>query len=68
MLAAGLARSAGANPYREDVLLSRNGFLGTTGIFRFNPDGTSQRGLAVYEMTGGAARVLSPAPRSFAGG
>ncbi|MBL8572209.1 MAG: penicillin-binding protein activator [Hyphomicrobiaceae bacterium] len=68
VLAAGLARSAGANPYREDVLLSRNGFLGTTGIFRFNPDGSSQRGLAVFEMTGGAARVLSPAPRSFAGG
>lgn len=67
VLAAGLARSAGPNPFRQDVLLSRNGFLGSTGIFRFNADGTTERGLAVHEMTGGAARVLSPAPRSFAG-
>ena len=28
-----------------------NGFAGVDGIFRFNPDGTSERGLAVLEMT-----------------
>ena len=64
-LAAGLVRNAGARPFREEVLLSRNGFLGVTGLFRFKPDGTSERGLAVYEVGGGTAKVISPAPKQF---
>lgn len=67
ILAAGLVRSAGPQPFRDDVLLSRNGFAGTTGVFRFNPEGTNQRGLAIYEVAQGGARVLAPAPRTFAG-
>jgi len=67
-LAAGLVRNAGAKPFRDDVLLSRNGFAGVTGIFRFRPDGTSERGLAVYEIGGNTARAISPAPKQFAPG
>lgn len=67
VLAAGLVRQ-GANPFRDEMMLRRDGFLGVTGIFRFNPDGTNQRGLAVYEVNSGSARVLSPAPRAFAAG
>ncbi|MDK9695924.1 MAG: penicillin-binding protein activator [Siculibacillus sp.] len=67
-LAAGLVRNAGARPFRDDVLLSRNGFLGVTGLFRFKTDGTSERGLAVFEIGTGAARTISPAPKQFPAG
>ena len=67
-LAAGLVRSAGARPFRDDLLLSRNGFLGVTGLFRFRTDGTSERGLAVFEIGSGSARTISPAPKQFAPG
>jgi ABC-type branched-subunit amino acid transport system substrate-binding protein len=64
-LAAGLENKVGQNPFREEVLLLRKGFIGRTGVFRFNPDGTSERGLAVLEITNGTVRVVSPAPREF---
>lgn len=64
-LAAGLVRNAGTKPFRDDVLLSRNGFLGVTGLFRFKADGTSERGLAVMEVAGGAAKQISAAPKQF---
>lgn len=67
-LAAGLVRNAGARPFRDDVLLSRNGFLGVTGLFRFRTDGTSERGLAVFEIGPGGARTISPAPKQFPAG
>ena len=68
-LAAGLVRNAGAKPFRDDVLLSRNGFLGVTGLFRFRADnGTSERGLAVFEVGAGTARTISPAPKQFPAG
>jgi len=67
-LAAGLVRNAGARPFRDDVLLSRNGFLGVTGLFRFKTDGTSERGLAVFEIGSGSARTISPAPKQFPAG
>ncbi len=64
-LAAGLEHNVGRTPFSEEVLLSRKGFLGRTGVFRFNADGTSDRGLAVLEIGNGQARVVSPAPRAF---
>lgn len=67
-LAAGLVRNAGARPFRDDVLLSRNGFLGVTGLFRFRTDGTSERGLAVFEIGNGTVRTISPAPKQFPAG
>ena len=68
VLAIGLLRVAGGpSGFTESLLTSRDGFLGVDGIFRFLPDGRSQRGLAVYEIgSGGSMRVLDPAPRSFA--
>lgn len=67
-LSAGLVRNAGSKPFREDVLLSRNGFLGVTGLFRFKADGTSERGLAVMEVGSGTAKTISAAPKQFAPG
>jgi len=67
-LAAGLARKYGASPYSERTLTDPSGFIGADGVFRFQTDGLNERGLAVLQVSGGKATVISPAPRSFAGG
>ena len=67
-LAAALARNGAADPFNQAALTSVSGFNGADGVFRFRADGTNERGLAVMEIDGGAAKVISPAPRSFAAG
>lgn len=58
-------------PYKrftDQTLTDPNGFSGVNGIFRFRPDGTSERGLAVLAIEpGGSLRVVSPAPKTFQG-
>ncbi|MDJ0930394.1 penicillin-binding protein activator [Breoghania sp.] len=65
VLAAGLVRSAGQRRFSAGVLTNRDGFLGIDGVFRFNRDGTNERGLAVYEAAGSGLNVISPAPKTF---
>jgi len=67
-LAAALARNGGSDPFNQAALTSVSGFNGADGVFRFRADGTNERGLAVMEINDGAAKVISPAPRSFAAG
>ena len=67
-LAAALARNGGPDPFNQAALTSVSGFNGADGVFRFRADGTNERGLAVMEIDDGAAKVISPAPRSFAAG
>ena len=67
-LAAALARNGGADPFNVAALTSPSGFNGADGVFRFRADGTNERGLAVMEIDNGAAKVISPAPRSFVAG
>lgn len=43
------------------------GFYGADGLIRFNPDGTPDRGFAVYQIQGGKFVVIEPAPRSATG-
>lgn len=65
-LAAVLARSSqGNDPYARNQLTNARGFAGIDGIFRFRPDGLSERGLAVLEIQSGKARVIDPAPTAF---
>ncbi|HEX4157513.1 MAG TPA: penicillin-binding protein activator [Rhizomicrobium sp.] len=56
-------------PYHRftwNALTDPSGFSGVDGILRFNPDGTSDRGLAVLKVdVGGTFTVVSPAPRTF---
>jgi ABC-type branched-subunit amino acid transport system substrate-binding protein len=65
-----VALLAQGTPYRrftQGALMDPNGFAGVNGIFRFNADGTSERGLAVMEITPAGAVVVSPAPTTFQG-
>lgn len=65
-LAAALAR-AGSGRIDPAMLNASSGFSGLDGIFRFLSNGVSQRGLAVYRVTGAGTEIASAAPRSFQG-
>ncbi len=64
-LVAALVKTQGPNRFSEEVLTNPSGFNGIDGVFRFRSDGNCERGLAIMEIRNGAARVISPAPRSF---
>jgi hypothetical protein len=68
VLAAGLVRQFGEQRFQPSALTSPNGFVGIDGVFRFLPNGLTERRLAIYEVTGSGARVIAPAARSFAAG
>ncbi|MHB2166582.1 penicillin-binding protein activator [Alsobacter sp. R-9] len=63
-----LYAKSGSAGFSDATLTNPEGIIGTDGLFRFRPDGTNQRGLAVLQVGAGSATVVSPAPRSFAGG
>ena len=65
-LVAALVKTQGPNRFSEEILANPSGFAGTDGVFRLRNDGTSERGLAIMEIQQGNARVISPAPKSFA--
>lgn len=64
-LAAVLGQAEGGPDYTHETLASPNGYWGRDGIFRLRPDGTTERGLAVLEITRRASRVIDPAPETF---
>ena len=67
-LVAALVKTQGAAPFTEQILTNSSGFAGIDGIFRFRPDGTNERGLAVLRVTPTGGQVVSPAPHSFGPG
>ncbi|MBC7156994.1 MAG: penicillin-binding protein activator [Rhodobacteraceae bacterium] len=60
-----LVRAGRGDALTRDALTQPSGFVGVSGIFRLNPDGTNQRGLAVAEIRDNQVIVIDPAPRSF---
>lgn len=67
-LVSGIVKRFGASGLTRETIESRTGYSGYTGVFRFLPDGSNERGLAVYEITGDDLRIVSPAPRAFGRG
>lgn len=51
--------------FTRHYLTDPNGFAGTGGIFRFRPDGSIERGLAVLAVAPTGFTVVSPAPTTF---
>ena len=49
-LVAALVKTQGAQRFSEQVLTNPSGFAGIDGLFRFRPDGTNERGLAVMRV------------------
>lgn len=58
----------GSSGFSEATITSPDGVIGTDGLFRFRPDGTNQRGLAVLQIGNGTAQSISPAPKTFPAG
>jgi len=54
-----------AQRFSPQVLTNPSGFTGIDGLFRFLPNGTNQRGLAVLRVEPSGPRTISPPPRSF---
>jgi hypothetical protein len=65
-LAALLSRDHGAQGFSNAALENGEGFAGSDGLFRFEPNGAIQRGLAVIQVSAGATTILDPAPTRFA--
>jgi ABC-type branched-subunit amino acid transport system substrate-binding protein len=64
-LVAALVKTQGAQRFSESVLTNPSGFAGIDGLFRFRPDGTNERGLAVLRVTPTGGQIVSPPPRAF---
>lgn len=64
-LVAALVKTQGPQRFSQPVLTNPSGFTGIDGLFRFRPDGSNERGLAVLRVTASGSQIISPAPRSF---
>ena len=64
-LVAALARTQGGQRFSPEVLTNSSGFAGIDGLFRFRPDGTNERGLAVMRVASGGSQAVAGSPKSF---
>lgn len=63
-----VALLAPGEPYHRftrAALTDPNGFAGVDGIFRFRPDGSTERGLAILQVEPEGFQVIEPAPATF---
>ncbi len=67
-LVAALAHAQNSQRYQPSTLTNASGFNGADGLFRFRANGMNDRGLTVVQVGSGGVEVISPAPKSFAGG
>ena len=64
-LVAALVKTQGQQRFSENVLTTGSGFAGIDGLFRFRPDGTNERGLAVMRVASGGSQPVAGSPKSF---
>jgi len=64
-LTAALSRTQGGQRFTSDVLQNPSGFAGIDGLFRFRPDGSNERGLAVMRVASSGAAIAAASPKSF---
>ncbi len=55
------------DPFALARITDPAGFAGVNGVFRLLADGSNERGLAVMQVSAGAATIVDPAPRRFGG-
>ena len=66
-LAAALARSGMTGPFSAATLTSPAGFAGVDGIFRFLPNGLSERSFAIMQVTHDGPILVQAGATTFAG-
>jgi ABC-type branched-subunit amino acid transport system substrate-binding protein len=64
-LVAALARTQGPQRFSPEVLTNPSGFAGIDGLFRFRPDGSNERGLAVMRVASAGGTPVAGSPKSF---
>ena len=64
-LTAVLGRTQSEQPFSSNALASPSGFAGVDGVFRLLPNGLSERGFAILEVSRDGAEVIDPAPATF---
>jgi len=64
-LSAGIASSAGPNGFSKQVLENASGFRGSTGLFRFRADGSSQRSMPFFKVEKGMLKVVEKQTSGF---
>jgi len=64
-LAAALSSDGADGDFSARRITDWRGFAGVEGVFRFESDGTPERGLVVMELQPGGIVVAHPAPTSF---
>ncbi|MDD9979715.1 MAG: penicillin-binding protein activator, partial [Boseongicola sp.] len=62
-----LVAQGNADALGSTALTQGQGFAGVYGPFRFFPNGTNQRGLAVAQIQNNQVVVIDPSPTSFGG-
>lgn len=67
-LVALLANGVPYHRFTPRAITDPNGFSGVSGVFRFAPDGTVERGLAVLAVEPGGFTLVNPAPTTFQAG
>ncbi len=67
-LAAVLSRAIATNAFTAESITSDTGFAGIDGIFRFLPNGLSQRGFAMMKVARDGSAPVQPAPTTFEAG
>ena len=64
-MAAGIIRARGAGALKRETLLTKSGFKGASGAFRFHADGKVERLFEIARLNGGKITRLAKAPDGF---
>lgn len=64
-VAAGIVRGKGAVALTPEALMTKTGFRGVTGLFRFTPNGMAERKIGLYKIDGGRLVAIEPKAVSF---
>ncbi|WP_292079627.1 penicillin-binding protein activator [Mesorhizobium sp.] len=64
-LSAGIASSAGPDGFNKQVLENATGFRGSTGLFRFRSDGSSQRSMPFFKVEKGQLKLVEKQTAGF---
>ncbi|MFK0691004.1 ABC transporter substrate-binding protein [Mesorhizobium sp. IMUNJ 23033] len=64
-LTAGIASAVGPDGFSKQVLENPSGFRGSTGLFRFRADGSSQRSMPFYRVEKGALKLVEKSTSGF---
>jgi ABC-type branched-subunit amino acid transport system substrate-binding protein len=64
-LSAGIASSVGPDGFNKQVLENATGFRGSTGLFRFRADGSSQRSMPFFKVEKGELKLVEKSTAGF---